>query len=37
VLERIERLVREYYPPTEGEKTVEIEFSRQDVSVGFRR
>lgn len=37
VLERTERLVNEVYPPTEGEKTVEIGFSRADVQAGFRR
>ncbi|SMR51070.1 unnamed protein product [Zymoseptoria tritici ST99CH_1E4] len=36
-LERLEELVREVYPPTEGEKSVEIEFSRADVQAGFRR
>lgn len=36
-LERAERLVKEVYPPMEGEKNVEIEFSRGDVQAGFRR
>lgn len=37
VLERIERLVRDAYPPTDGEKTVEIDFTRADIQAGFRR
>jgi hypothetical protein len=37
VLERLERLVREFYPPVEGEKSVEIEWGRGDVQAGFRR
>lgn len=37
VLERTERLVSEVYPPTEGEKSVEIGFSRADIQAGFRR
>lgn len=37
VLERTEKLVREVYPPTEGEKDVVIDFSRNDVAAGFRR
>ncbi|CAK3887105.1 Exocyst complex component SEC3 [Lecanosticta acicola] len=36
-LERTERLAREVYPPTEGEKNVEIDFSRADIQAGFRR
>ncbi|KAF2171210.1 hypothetical protein M409DRAFT_50678 [Zasmidium cellare ATCC 36951] len=37
VLERTEKLVKEVYPPTEGEKDVVIDFSRNDVAAGFRR
>lgn len=37
ILERAERIVTEVYPTTEGEKEVEIEFSRGDVEAGFRR
>lgn len=37
VLERTEKLVREVYPPTEGEKDVVIDFSRNDIAAGFRR
>ncbi|KAK5124915.1 hypothetical protein LTR85_001105 [Meristemomyces frigidus] len=36
-LDRAERIIREVYPPTEGEKTVETEFSKADVQAGFRR
>lgn len=37
VLERTERLVSEVYPLTEGEKPVEIGFSKADIQAGFRR
>lgn len=37
VLDRTENLVRDVYPPMEGEKNVEIDFSRSDVAAGFRR
>ena len=37
VLERIERLVRDAYPPADGEKNVEIDFTRADIQAGFRR
>lgn len=37
VLDRTERLISEVYPPTEGEKTVEIGFNRADIQAGFRR
>lgn len=37
VLERTENLVKEVYPITEGEKNVEIDFSRNDIQAGFRR
>lgn len=36
-IDRVEAMIRDVYPPTEGEKPVEIEFSRADVSAGFRR
>lgn len=34
---RIEEMIRELYPPTEGEKNVEAEFGLTDVHSGFRR
>ena len=34
---RIEDMIRELYPVTEGEKNVEIEFSKADVQAGLRR
>ena len=34
---RIEDMIRELYPNMEGEKTVELDFSRADVQTGFRR
>lgn len=38
VLDRTERIIREIYPPTEGEKNVEVFFDRtHDVAGGFRR
>lgn len=37
VLERTEKLVHEVYAPVEGEKNVEVEFSKADVAGGFRR
>ena len=36
-IERAEKLIREVYPPTEGEKEVVVEFTRADVAAGFRR
>jgi hypothetical protein len=36
-MDRLETLIREVYPQTEGEKTVEIEFSRADIQAGFKR
>lgn len=36
-LQRTEEVIREFYPSTEGEKVVELEFSRADVQGGFRR
>lgn len=37
VLERLEKLVEEVYPRTEGEKDVVIDFTRADIRAGFRR
>lgn len=37
ILERAENIIRVVYPNVEGEKAVEIEFSRADVQAGFRR
>lgn len=37
ILDRTERLITEVYPPTEGEKSVEIAFTRNDIQAGFRR
>ncbi len=34
---RAEDVIRELYPNVEGEKAVELEFSRADVQAGFRR
>nr|POE64977.1 hypothetical protein CFP56_65935 [Quercus suber] len=36
-LERTERIIREIYPPTEGEKNVELPFDKTDIAAGFRR
>jgi hypothetical protein len=36
-LERTEQLIAAIYPNTEGEKNVEIDFSREDIKSGFRR
>lgn len=36
-LGRVEAVIAEFYPPSEGEKTVEVDFSRGDVQGGFRR
>jgi len=36
-LERTERLMTAVYPNAEGEKNVEIDFSREDIKSGFRR
>jgi hypothetical protein len=36
-LERLENLVKEVYPPMEGEKPVEIDFSKADIQAAFRR
>ncbi|KAK5156759.1 hypothetical protein LTS14_004972 [Recurvomyces mirabilis] len=35
--QRMEGLIGTVYPPTEGEKNVEVDFSREDVKAGFRR
>ncbi|TKA60738.1 hypothetical protein B0A55_10609, partial [Friedmanniomyces simplex] len=35
-VERMERLVREVWPPGEGEKGVEVEFGREDVRGAFK-
>ncbi|KAK1010339.1 hypothetical protein LTR54_005292 [Friedmanniomyces endolithicus] len=35
-MERMERLVREVWPPAEGEKGVEVEFGREDVRGAFK-
>ncbi|KAK0944801.1 hypothetical protein LTR29_003614 [Friedmanniomyces endolithicus] len=35
-IERMERLVREVWPPGEGEKGVEVEFGREDVRGAFK-
>lgn len=34
---RVEDIIRELYPNVEGEKSVELEFSRADVQAGFRK
>lgn len=34
---RLEGVISEFYPLAEGEKTVEMEFSRADVQQAFRR
>lgn len=34
---RVEDMIREFYPNVEGEKAVELEFSRADIQSGFRR
>lgn len=36
-LERTERVKQTVYPNTEGEKNVEIDFSKEDIKSGFRR
>ena len=36
-IERMEGLVGRVYPVTEGEKSVEVDFGREDVKAGFRR
>ena len=36
-LERTERVMGAIYPNTEGEKNVEIDFSKEDIKSGFRR
>jgi len=36
-IDRWERLIEEVYPNTEGEKPVEVAFTRADVQAGFRR
>nr|POF17821.1 exocyst complex component sec3 [Quercus suber] len=36
-LERTERIIREIYPPMEGEKNVELPFEKADIAGGFRR
>lgn len=36
-IDRMEKMVEKVYPASEGEKAVEIEFSREDVKTGFRR
>lgn len=36
-INRMERIVSQVYPVTEGEKSVEVDFSREDVRAGFRR
>lgn len=37
IMERIEALIGAVYPPTESEKPVELDFTREDVRSGFRR
>lgn len=37
ILEQAEHIIKEVYPNIEGEKAVEVEFSRADVQAGFRR
>lgn len=37
VLDRLEKLVDEVYPRTEGEKDVVIDFTKADIQAGFRR
>lgn len=37
VYERLEHIARDIYPPTEGEKPVEVGFSRADIEAAFRR
>ncbi|CAK1354758.1 Exocyst complex component SEC3 [Cercospora beticola] len=37
VLERLERLVEDVYPRTEGEKDVVVDFTKADIQAGFRR
>lgn len=37
VVERFEKVIREVYPASEGEKSVEVDFTREDVRAGFRR
>ena len=36
-MQRMERIIREIYPPMDGEKSVELDFSKADVQAGFRR
>lgn len=37
VMERSESLLSSIYPPAEGDKTVELEFTREDIRSSFRR
>lgn len=37
IIDRTQRVIEEVYPPSEGEKAVELEFSKGDVQTGFRR
>ncbi|TKA26836.1 hypothetical protein B0A50_04282 [Salinomyces thailandicus] len=36
-MDRMDKIIRAIYPPTEGEKSVELDFSKSDVQAGFRR
>lgn len=36
-IDRMERIISQVYPAAEGEKSVEIDFSKTDVEAGFRR
>ncbi|KAI7114422.1 hypothetical protein KC352_g34663, partial [Hortaea werneckii] len=36
-IDRMERIIGQVYPAAEGEKSVEIDFSKTDVQAGFRR
>ena len=36
-IDRVEDIIRELYPSVEGEKPVELEFSKADVQNGFRK
>ena len=36
-IDRMDRVVSQVYPTAEGEKSVEIDFSKTDVQAGFRR
>lgn len=37
VVDRLENVIKEVWPPSDGEKDVEVEFTREDVRAGFRR